>query len=219
MAATWDIESGMGRALSLVQLICKKVRQLGGTQADVDRLVKEEGEPTLDQITRLIVGKGEVAPDSFPTWKRIRLGVCKSAAEYIEALQKQGCRISDHAADILGQPQFTVAPEETEVDLVQVTAAEFGFKNGGTLAQIYAAAKARGLELCHAEVGPALRLQYPGQPLGEWLLVAMEPIRDSDGCLHVFRVEPHVYGRWLCAGWGSPARVWGAGFRWLFRRK
>lgn len=94
----------------------------------------------------------EVAPGHFPTWKRIHLGVHKTAEAYREALDKQGYRISS-SADILGQPQFTVATVEEEVDLVQVTVAELGLENGGTLEQIYAAAKARGLELCPAEVG------------------------------------------------------------------
>jgi len=47
---------------------------------------------------------------------------------------------------------------------------------------IYAAAKERGLELCPAEVGPQLRLQYQDQ-LDEWLVIGMEPILGPDGTL------------------------------------
>lgn len=55
MAKTWDIESGMGKALGLVQAICRKVRQQGGTEDDLRRLLGEEGESVLEQFAKLIV--------------------------------------------------------------------------------------------------------------------------------------------------------------------
>jgi hypothetical protein len=35
--------------------------------------------------------------------------------------------------------------------------------------------------LCHPEVGPQLRLDYRDQPLGESLLIAMEPVKTYYG--------------------------------------
>ncbi|MFA5158762.1 MAG: hypothetical protein WC451_06305, partial [Patescibacteria group bacterium] len=66
-----------------------------------------------------------------------------------------------------------------------------------------------------------LRLQYPAdeQPMNEWLLVAMEPIKDSDGYLRVFDVERDVDGAWLDSDYVGPGSLWDASDRWLFRRK
>lgn len=94
-------------------------------------------------------------------WKTIKLGTGpKTADEFRRLLGEGGFRLSNRASDILGKPAFKVADEETEIDLVKVTAAELGFKKGARRDQIYERAQKLGLELCPAEVGPQLRLQY-----------------------------------------------------------
>jgi hypothetical protein len=50
-----------------------------------------------------------------------------------------------------------------------------------TLAAVYARARQLGFELAAAEVGPQLRLQYMDQPMGEFLIVGMEPIKTWSG--------------------------------------
>lgn len=97
-----------------------------------------------------------------------------------------------------------------------MTVAELGFKNGARRDAIYARAIELGLQLCPAEVGPALRLQYPDQPYGEWLRIAMEPVAVSVGFLEVFGVGLDSDGRWLDSRYGGPADVWRAFNRWVF---
>src|SRR5258708_11313374 len=80
-------------------------------------------------------------------------------------------------------------------------------------------AKDLGLDLCPAEVGPALRRAYKDQPKGEWLLVAMEPITDSDGDSRIFLVEHGGNVPWLSAHYGDPDGVWRADDRFVFARQ
>ena len=58
---------------------------------------------------------------------------------------------------------------------------ELGFNDGAYYKDICTKALELGLELCPAEVGPALRLVYKDQSRGEWLRIAMEAITGSDG--------------------------------------
>jgi hypothetical protein len=63
-----------------------------------------------------------------------------------------------------------------------VSAAELGFQTDtASLADIFARAQQLGFGLAAAEVAPQLRLQYFDQPIGEFLLIGMEPIRTWEG--------------------------------------
>jgi hypothetical protein len=124
----------------------------------------------------------------FNIWRTIKLGTgLKTNDDFWYALHNKGFACS---ADIIFKP-FMVATQETEVDLVKVTAVELGFRNEVRREQIYQRARELGLELCPAEVGPQLRLQYRNQPKEESIIVAMEPIinTDSDGAPYLFMVD------------------------------
>ena len=152
-----------------------------------------------------------------PVWKSVQLGTHPSVDELRETLTDAGINVSNWANDILGKVE--VASEPQEVNLVIATVAELGFPDGATREQIYTRALELGLELCPAEVGPALRLQYADQPEGEWLRIAMEPIAHSDGHLRVFRVAPGSDGLWLYGHNGHPGSFWDGAYRWVFCRK
>ena len=154
---------------------------------------------------------------NLKVWKTIKLGTgLKTAKDFRKALKKSGNRIGDWGDDILGQPAFTVSKSEVEVDLVNISVAELGFKDGATRKDIYDRASELGLQLCPAEVGPQLRIQYADQPKGEWLRIAMEPIADSDGLLNVFDVAYGRDGRWLGGSHGRPDDFWGGDNRFVF---
>jgi hypothetical protein len=155
----------------------------------------------------------------FPVWKTITLGHYKSTAAYRRAFTKAKIILGEWADDILGQARFHFATERTDVDLVVASVADLGF-NGriATYSKICTRAKELGLELCPLEVGPALRLAYTDQPKGEWLLIAMGAIADSDGDLFVFRMGHGSNGLWLRGGNGRPDDFWRPDRRFIFVR-
>ncbi len=156
----------------------------------------------------------------WKTWMTIKLGRQKSVEEIRQALKASGNNISDWANDILGKPAFTVSETEQDVELVNVSVEELGFKQSACYADICKRALELGLDLCPAEVGPQLRLQYKDQPKGTYVVVAMNAITDSDGDLLVFSVERCDDGdRYLDAGSGNVGNIWVASNRFVFLRR
>lgn len=152
----------------------------------------------------------------FETFKAIKLGTYGDASKFRKALEKAGIQIGSWGSDILNK--VTVGPRES-IELVRVTVAELGFAKGATRQEIYQRAFDLGLSLCPAEVGPQLRLQYKDQPMGEWLLIGMEPIADSDGYPLVFLVERGRYGLWLSGRYGLADGFWNPDGVWVFARR
>jgi hypothetical protein len=127
----------------------------------------------------------------------LELGRYKSGKEYCEALK--AARI-DRWRDIgngylqysiAENPRFVCAPERTEVDLVVLTVdGDFGYRHGTCWGNIDRDRHRFGLELCPAEVGPALRLAYQVQPEGQRSLdIMMEPLI----CSQPMKDSSHTY--------------------------
>ena len=113
-----------------------------------------------------------------PVWKTITVGRFADSLALRNALDAVGCGIGNSAAEILSRPTFTLSATTTSVELFAASPAEFGFQGEtASLADIYARAKQLGFGLAAAEIGPQLRLQYFDQPIGEFLIIGMEPLR------------------------------------------
>ena len=118
---------------------------------------------------------------AVPVWRTITVGTFANSFALLSALDAAGCSIGGSAEEILARPDFTVGSTRTDLELFAVSAAELGFQNGtARLADIYARAQQLGFGLAAAEVAPQLRLQFFGQPLGEFL-IGMEPIKKWNG--------------------------------------
>jgi hypothetical protein len=154
------------------------------------------------------------------TWKTIKLGTFKNVDDIRQALKAGGNNIGDWANNILGKPAFKVSETEQDVELVNVSVLELGFKQGACYADICKRALELGLDLCPAEVGPQLRLQWKDQPKGTFVVVAMEAITASGGCLGVFFVKRSDVGeQYLNADRGNADVVWDSVVRFLFLRR
>jgi hypothetical protein len=119
---------------------------------------------------------------AVPVWKTITVGTFANSFALRNALDAAGCGIGDTAEEILARPAFPPSAAKTDVELIAVSAAELGFQTEtASLADIYARAQQLGFRLAAAEVAPQLRLQYFDQPLGEFLIIGMEPIKTWKG--------------------------------------
>lgn len=154
----------------------------------------------------------------FKIWKTIKLGTHQSADDFRKALKKGGNIISDWADDVLGKPEFeaSISESKTEINLCVATVKELTGKDYATTSEIFDAIKANGYELCPAEIGPQLRLQYKDQPKDGGFRIAMEPITDSDGDPAVFCVGCSGSGLWLGASRGESGDRWDGHYRWAF---
>jgi hypothetical protein len=133
-------------------------------------------------------------PTHFQIWRTITLGGYKGVDAYRDALDIAKIKIGDSADEILGRPAFPYARTKTGVELAVLSAADLGVESDrASLAEVYQRARQAGLELCPAEVGAQLRLDYRNQPLGEALDIAMEPVATYGG-------EPTIL---TLANWGT----------------
>src|SRR5215813_9013856 len=130
------------------------------------------------QSSKLSVDK----PAYFQIWRTITLGTYKGVDAYRDALDSARIKVGVSADEILGRPAFPYVKMKTDVELAVLSAAELGVESDeSSLSDVYERARRVGLELCPAEVGPQLRLEYRNQPLGEALDIAMEPVATYSG--------------------------------------
>lgn len=113
-----------------------------------------------------------------PAWKTIRIGTFANFFALSNALDAAGCGIGNSAGEILARPTFTVSATTTSVEFSRCRQPNWAF--GPTLRCWQTSTRApnnwvsaRRLQ----EIGPQLRLQYFDQPIGEFLIIGMEPIR------------------------------------------
>jgi hypothetical protein len=142
-----------------------------------------------------------------PIWKTIKLGMCKSPDEYRKALKQARISIGDWGNHILDR--ISCLQDEIEVNLVVLSVFELGFNRSAKYKDLCAKALELGLQLCPAEVGPALRLSYKDQPGGERLRIAMKAITDSycDSIFEVVHEDELEYDEdelWLGGNCGVP---------------
>ncbi len=155
----------------------------------------------------------------FSIGKAVELGTgLQNSAEFLEALSNPIFKMSESAKDIIEKPEFLpgISQIDIRIDIGVATTKEI-IGRSGTLDEIYEGIYKIGGELFLAEAGPQWRLQYVDQPIGETLLMAMKPIKDSEGKLCLFSVERLGRGLWLnVRSCENNSSVWDSNFRWAF---
>lgn len=113
------------------------------------------------------------AAKNFPVWRRITLGVCGSVDAYRNELRK----LPDSTGFVLDD--IPVSSTKMDVDLVNISLADLGFKEGAYYHDVCQRIRDVGLKFCAPEVGPALRLDYKDQHDNENLMVLTEDFLGS----------------------------------------
>lgn len=200
------------------------------TPADIAHSVSDVSKHTKAYVGQLERGIFDALPKTiehvytkFPEerikFRNIELGTgIKNGPAFQKAIEAQGMKVYKYAEQVLKNPDFKVVGEHERAELVEVSVVSIGFEKTTRYYAICQRASELGLELCPAEVGPQLRLQYKDQPLNEWLVVAMKAISDSDGVPRVFGVNRRVDGLWLGADRGRPDYEWLPELRFVFLR-
>jgi hypothetical protein len=171
--------------------------------------------PTLAQSPTVEVK----AASELSVWKTVVIGRSRGVDAVRNALDAARVAVGDSADEILGRPAFAFAGEPRELNLVLVSVAALGFgPNGAALGDIHARALRLGLELCPEEVGPQLRLQYRNQPVGEFLHIAMKPLRTYHGTPIDFSLGNSGAGLTLLGGHADPELVIPGNVRFVFVR-
>lgn len=154
-----------------------------------------------------------------PLWKTITIGTFPDTFALMGALDAAHCGVGDTAGEVLARPAFGVSSQKTSVKLFAVSAADLGFTTDVvTLANVYARAQELGFGLAPAEIAPQLRLQYPDQPMGEFLIIGMEPIKTWKGDPVILNVANGGAGLILIGQDGRPGAEISVISRFLFVR-
>jgi len=170
--------------------------------------------PSADRPQILIKSAVDV-----PVWKTITIGTFANFFALSNALDATGCGIGNSAGEIFARPIFSLRDTKTNVELFTVSAAELGFQTDtALLADIYARAKQLGFGLAAAEVGPQLRLQYFDQPIGEFLIIGMEPVTTWKGAPVILNVANGGAGLILIGQDGSANAQISVASRFVFVR-
>ena len=158
-------------------------------------------------------------PEGRVKFHSIELGTgIESGPAFEQAIRDKDMEVGGYTKHLLESPDFKVVGEHTNADLVEMSVAALGFDRSTRYDAICARALELGLELCPAEVGPQLRLQYTDQPMNSYLRIAMKAISDRGGDPRVFRVDRVDDDLWLYTDYGKPFYVWGTDFRFVFLR-
>jgi len=170
------------------------------------------------KLPKTITHVYESFPDKKVFLKTIETdSAIKTPVQAKKELLNKGIKFYGSAEEIL--QKVTFSKENKEYNLVSFSVESLGFPNGATTKEIYDKAESLGLEICPAEVGPLLRLNYLDQPNNTYLVIAMKSILASDGSEHVFGVD-HSSGELdLYARWDYPDRRWDGSRRFVFLRR
>lgn len=122
-------------------------------------------------------------------------------------------------SDMTKDPAFTTLPDPVEIRLKKLSPASLGFKRLPEYREMVEAAGKRGFDLLPAETALHLRLAYEHQPMGEGLVMGMEPILDRGEYPRVFYLAHNPDGLFLSYAWTDMGASWPRGAECVFAER
>ncbi|MCK9445351.1 hypothetical protein M0Q50_00490 [bacterium] len=184
--------------------------------AEIKQMLLEKPSELQDDISSVFFFS-----QGFKIWKTIKIGDFKDWKKAHQKLEKAGIKNNILFSGVLEKIPFV--RNKAKVDIMLFSLAELGLDSvsnrahGVEYEEICERAKQLGLLMCPAEVGLQLRLQYKKQPLGEWIVIAMEPIIGSDNEPKLFIVGRNNIGLWLnCDYYNKADDFWSGERRFAF---
>lgn len=138
----------------------------------------------------------------------------KTTTELQEELKKSNI---PYPKAMMESSDFTTQEEPEDIELVRIRIKDLGFEDDATLNQVYSKARAIGLDLCPAEVGPQMRLAYSDQPKLEQLHIAMNDVRVLQNYPNFFRLYRTNSGLVLGGRGGGNDNEWNSNCEFVFR--
>lgn len=171
------------KILHLVENIKVNPEEIAFTKEDINKNTKVYvGEFSTDLLQSNVEHIYSAFPDGKIQKFNIKIGG-KTREQLIKEMDENNIYHSSWTDDLIKSGDFMAPKKIGRANLVKLFVMNLGFPNGATTQEIYNKAESLGLELCPAEVGPYLRLQYPGK---EWMLIAMKQVVDRHGCPSIF---------------------------------
>ncbi len=134
-------------------------------------------------------------PPTREGFKTIEVGTFKDTLSISNAINHAGFVISPFAYDLLRKTKLS--PSKKSLEIVLVSLHELGLAPGKLYPELCKAAGRLNLQLCPAEVGPQLRLQYKNQPADEGIYIVMDALQFPDGLLGIYVVNNSFDGQRL----------------------
>jgi len=136
--------------------------------------------------------------------------------------------VTEHAEEMMRRERFTTLMRPEIIQLIDLTPADLGFTAAPATSDLlnpvllldWSLRNLDGwtVELCPAEVGPHLAIQYKDQPKNESLSIAMNGIPGSHGCPSAFIVARSIEdGLQLNERWVVSTKNWPLNDRLVFR--
>jgi hypothetical protein len=192
------------------------IKSMPEASAEIKQMLLEKPSELQDDISSVFFFS-----QGFKIWKTIKIGDFKDWKKAHQKLEKAGIKNNILFSGVLEKIPFV--RNKAKVDIMLFSLAELGLDSvsnrahGVEYEEICERAKQLGLLMCPAEVGLQLRLQYKKQPLGEWIVIAMEPIIGSDNEPKLFIVGRNNIGLWLnCDYYNKADDFWSGERRFAF---
>ena len=101
-------------------------------------------------------------------------------------MDNRGIDIFPPAEGMMNSEDFVTLGKPENINLIRLQPEDMGLKGKLTINKINVRAKALGLDLCPAEVGPHYRLSHTNELMNRWEYIGMKPIAYSYGNPNVF---------------------------------